>query len=264
LFTFEFADLAVINIDDAYGLKLKEITELPVMTVSRHDQSATWHYAAITKDYVGAHVAIRGGGGILIEGKVHLHGGYNFDNLLMAVAIATESGIDPIDIAAILPTLTGAAGRLETVRLGQNFTALVDYAHSPDAVTRVLETAHEISDGRVIAVLGCGGDRDASKRALMGKALHEGADVAIFTSDNPRSEKADAILVQMTLGLDIQVPSAVIEDRSEAIKAAVNEAKDGDLVIVLGKGHEKGQEINGLVHPFDDRIELAKAIEDKK
>jgi UDP-N-acetylmuramoyl-L-alanyl-D-glutamate--2,6-diaminopimelate ligase len=264
LFTFEFADLAVINIDDAYGLKLKEITELPVMTVSRHDQSATWHYASITKDYVGAHVAIRGGGGILIEGKVHLHGGYNFDNLLMAVAIATESGIDPIDIAAILPQLTGAAGRLEAVRLGQNFTALVDYAHSPDAVTRVLETAHEISGGRVIAVLGCGGDRDASKRALMGKALHEGADVAIFTSDNPRSEKADAILVQMTLGLEIDAPSAVIEDRSEAIRAAVNEAKDGDLVIVLGKGHEKGQEINGVVQPFDDRIELAKAIEDKK
>lgn len=264
LFSFEYADLAVINIDDAYGIKLAELTELPVMSVSRHNQSATWHYAAITKDYVGAHVAIRGSGGILIEGKVHLHGGYNFDNLLMAVAIATESGIDPIDIAAILPQLTGAAGRLESVRLGQNFTALVDYAHSPDAVTRVLETAHEISDGRVIAVLGCGGDRDASKRALMGKALHEGADVAFFTSDNPRSEKPDAILVQMTLGLDIQEPSAVIEDRAEAIKAAVNEAQEGDLVLVLGKGHEKGQEINGIVQPFDDRVELARAIEDKK
>ncbi len=264
LFSFEYADLAVINIDDAYGIKLAELTELPVMSVSRHNQSATWHYAAITKDYVGAHVAIRGSGGILIEGKVHLHGGYNFDNLLMAVAIATESGIDPIDIAAILPQLSGAAGRLESVRLGQNFTALVDYAHSPDAVTRVLETAHEISDGRVIAVLGCGGDRDASKRALMGKALHEGADVAFFTSDNPRSEKPDAILVQMTLGLDIQEPSAVIEDRAEAIKAAVNEAQEGDLVLVLGKGHEKGQEINGIVQPFDDRVELARAIEDKK
>jgi UDP-N-acetylmuramoyl-L-alanyl-D-glutamate--2,6-diaminopimelate ligase len=264
LFSHEFAELAVINIDDAYGMKLKEMTELPVMTVSRLDQSATWHYASITKDYVGAHVAIRGSGGILIEGKVQLHGGYNFDNLLMAVAIATESGIDPIDIAAILPVLTGATGRLEAVRLGQNFTALVDYAHSPDAVARVLETAHEISDGRVIAVLGCGGDRDASKRALMGKALHEGADVAIFTNDNPRSENAAAILVQMTLGLDIQAPSAVIEDRAHAIKAAVNQAQDGDLVIILGKGHEKGQEIKGVVHPFDDRIELAKAIEDKK
>ena len=264
LFTFEFADLAVINIDDSYGVKLAELTELPVMTVSRDNQSASWHYASITKDYVGAHVAIRGSGGILIEGKVHLHGGYNFDNLLMAVAIASESGIDPIDIAAILPQLTGAAGRLESVRLGQNFTALVDYAHSPDAVARVLETAHEISDGRVIAVLGCGGDRDSSKRAFMGKALHEGSDVAFFTSDNPRTEKADSILVQMTLGLDIQPPSAIIQDRSEAIKAAVNEAKDGDLVLILGKGHEKGQEISGVVHPFDDRVELARAIEDKK
>ena len=264
LFTFEFADLAVINIDDAYGVRLASSTELPVMTVSRHDHNATWHYVSITRDYVGAHVAIRGSAGILIEGKVHLHGGYNFDNLLMAVAIATESGIDPIDIAAILPQLTGAAGRLEAVRLGQNFTALVDYAHSPDAVARVLETAHEITDGRVIAVLGCGGDRDTSKRPLMGKALHEGADVAIFTSDNPRSEKPEAILVQMTLGLDIQEPSAIIEDRADAIRAAVNEAQAGDVVLVLGKGHEKGQEIAGVNHPFDDRVELAKAIEDKK
>ena len=264
LFTFEFADLAVINIDDAYGVRLASSTELPVMTVSRHDHNATWHYVSITRDYVGAHVAIRGSAGILIEGKVHLHGGYNFDNLLMAVAIATESGIDPIDIAAILPQLTGAAGRLEAVRLGQNFTALVDYAHSPDAVARVIETAHEITDGRVIAVLGCGGDRDSSKRPLMGKALHEGADVAIFTSDNPRSEKPEAILVQMTLGLDIQEPSAIIEDRADAIRAAVNEAQAGDVVLVLGKGHEKGQDIAGVNHPFDDRVELAKAIEDKK
>ena len=264
LFTFEFADLAVINIDDAHGVQLAATTELPVMSVSRHDHSATWHYVSISPDYSGAHVAIRGSGGILIEGKVQLHGGYNYDNLLMAVAIANESGIDPIDIAALLPHLTGAAGRLESVRLGQNFTALVDYAHSPDAVARVLETAHEITDGRVIAVLGCGGDRDTSKRPLMGKALHEGADVSIFTSDNPRSEKPEEILVQMTLGLDIQEPNAVIVDRTTAIKAAVDEAQEGDLVLILGKGHEKGQEIAGVNHPFDDRVELARAIEDKK
>jgi len=264
LFTFEFADLAVINIDDAYGLKLAAQTELPVMSVSRHNQSATWHYVSIAHDYSGAHVAIRGSGGILIEGKVQLHGGYNYDNLLMAVAIANESGIDPIDIAAILPHLTGAAGRMESVRLGQNFTALVDYAHSPDAVARVLETAHEITDGRVIAVLGCGGDRDRAKRPLMGKALHDGADVAFFTSDNPRSEKPEEILIQMTLDLNIQEPSAVIQDRSLAIKAAVNQAQEGDLVVILGKGHEKGQEVNGKIEPFDDLVELARAIEDKK
>jgi UDP-N-acetylmuramoyl-L-alanyl-D-glutamate--2,6-diaminopimelate ligase len=98
----------------------------------------------------------------------------------------------------------------------------------------------------------------------MGKALQEGAHVAIFTSDNPRSEKPQEILIQMVLGLEINKPSAVIEDRTQAIKAAVNEAKDGDLVIVLGKGHEKGQEVDGVILPFDDRIELARAIEDKK
>jgi len=241
LFTFEYADLAVINIDNEYGVKLAEQTELPIVTLSRLGTTANWHYTKISRDYIGAHVAIRGTSGILIEG-----------------------GIDPLDISAILPTLSGATGRLEAVALGQNFIAMVDYAHSPDAVSRVLETAHEITDGRVIAVLGCGGDRDSSKRQLMGKALHEGADVSIFTSDNPRSEKPKDILVQMVLGLDINEPSAVIEDRTQAIKAAVDEAKGGDLVIVLGKGHEKGQEINGAVLPFDDRIELARAIEDKK
>lgn len=264
LFTHEYADLAVINIDNQYGIELAQFTELPVVTVSRDNANASWHFTSISKDYVGAHVGIRGSGGVLIEGKVQLHGGYNYDNLLMAVAIACESGIDPIDIAAILPQLTGAPGRLESVRLGQKFTALVDYAHSPDAITRVLETAHEITDGRVIAVLGCGGDRDASKRPIMGKALLDGSDVAIFTSDNPRSEKPEEILLQMTLGLDIQKPNAVIVDRADAIAAAVNEAHDGDLVIVLGKGHEKGQEINDVVLPFDDRLELGRAIEDKK
>jgi UDP-N-acetylmuramoyl-L-alanyl-D-glutamate--2,6-diaminopimelate ligase len=186
------------------------------------------------------------------------------DNLLMAVAIAAESGIDVIDIAAILPQLIGAVGRLEAVRLGQNFTALVDYAHSPEAVTRVLETAHEIATGSVIAVLGCGGDRDSSKRSLMGLALRDGADIAIYTSDNPRSEKPEDILVQMVLDIDIQAPNEVITDRTAAIRAAVNHATAGDVVIVLGKGHEKGQEISGVIHPFDDRIELARAIEDKK
>ena len=264
LFTFEYADLAVINIDDVYGARLAAMTELPVMSLSRTNTKATWHFASITRDYVGAAIAIRGSGGILIEGKTILQGGFNYDNLLMAVAIATESGIDPIDIAAILPQLTGAVGRLEAVRLGQNFTALVDYAHSPDAVSRVLETAHEIATGSVIAVLGCGGDRDASKRSLMGLALRDGADIAIYTSDNPRSEKPEDILVQMVLDIDVQEPNQVITDRSAAIKAAVNHASAGDVVIVLGKGHEKGQEISGVIYPFDDRIELARAIEDKK
>ena len=264
LFTFEFADLAVINIDDQYGARLAESTELPVITISRSNSNATWYYTSITRDYVGASVSIRGSGGILIESKTPLHGGFNYDNLLMAVAIAVESGVDPIEIASIIPKLTGAVGRLEAVRLGQKFTALVDYAHSPDAVARVLETAHEISDGNVIAVLGCGGDRDRSKRPLMGKALREGSDIAIFTSDNPRTENPEEILDQMVGNIEISMPNQVISDRALAIRTAVNYAITGDVVIILGKGHEKGQDIDGVIHTFDDRIELARAIENKK
>jgi UDP-N-acetylmuramoyl-L-alanyl-D-glutamate--2,6-diaminopimelate ligase len=261
LFTFEYADLAVINIDDSYGRKLQEKTELPVITLSRTNTHANWHYGDISSEYYGAQIAIRGSGGILIEGKVNLHGGYNYDNLLMAVAIAVESGIDPIDIASSLPKLRGASGRLEAVALGQKFAAFVDYAHSPDAVARVLETARELSKGRVIGVLGCGGDRDRSKRSAMGRALDVGSDVAIFTSDNPRSESAEEILKEMTVGIE---SASVISDRAQAIRSAVNEAGDGDVVIILGKGHETGQDIAGVVHSFDDRIELAKAIEEKK
>jgi UDP-N-acetylmuramoyl-L-alanyl-D-glutamate--2,6-diaminopimelate ligase len=264
LFAFEFADLAVINIDDKYGTRLADLTQLPVITISRSNSKATWHYASIVPDYVGASVSIRGSGGILIEGKTSLHGGFNYDNLLMAVAIAVESGVDPIDVAAIIPKLTGAKGRLEAVRLGQEFTALVDYAHSPDAVARVLETAREISRGSVIAVLGCGGDRDTSKRSLMGLALRDGADIAIFTSDNPRSEDPEVILKQMVEKIEISAPNQIISDRTLAIKTAVNHAKSGDVVIILGKGHEKGQEIDGVIYAFDDRLELARAIEDKR
>jgi UDP-N-acetylmuramoyl-L-alanyl-D-glutamate--2,6-diaminopimelate ligase len=199
----------------------------------------------------------------LIESRTKLFGGFNLDNLLLALAIAVECGIDPIELAAITPTLTGAPGRLESISLGQHYTALVDYAHSPDAVTNVLAAAHEFTHGRVIAVLGCGGDRDASKRPLMGAALLQGADIAIFTSDNPRTEAPGEILTQMTKSLTFAAPSQIIEDREDAIRAAVALAQDGDTVLVLGKGHEAGQDIAGVIAPFDDRIVLAQAIEAK-
>jgi UDP-N-acetylmuramoyl-L-alanyl-D-glutamate--2,6-diaminopimelate ligase len=207
---------------------------------------------------------IRGRDGILIESRTTLHGGFNLDNLLLAIAIAYECGIDPLEIASITPSLVGAPGRLEPVSIGQNFTALVDYAHSPDAVSNVLSAVREFTAGKVIAVLGCGGDRDASKRPLMGKALADGCDVAIYTSDNPRSEDPSEILRQMTTGLAINGQSAVIEDRAAAIQTAVNIAGPGDTVLVLGKGHESGQEISGVVTPFDDRLHLAAAIEAKE
>jgi UDP-N-acetylmuramoyl-L-alanyl-D-glutamate--2,6-diaminopimelate ligase len=264
LFTYEYADQSFINIDDSYGQLLAEKTELPVQSISRFNENATWHYTRIEEGIAYSDISIRGVGGILIDSRTTLRGGFNFDNLLMAVAICVESGIDPMDIQTLIPHLVGAVGRLEPVNLGQNFTALVDYAHSPDAVSRVLAAVREMTDKRVIGVLGCGGDRDASKRNLMGQELSLRSDIAIFTSDNPRSENPQTILEQMTSGLKISEPSAIVQDRSKAIELAVNLAQPGDVVIVLGKGHERGQEIAGVVHPFDDRLVLAHAIEAKK
>jgi UDP-N-acetylmuramoyl-L-alanyl-D-glutamate--2,6-diaminopimelate ligase len=264
LFSFEYANQAFINIDDSYGQVLADRTELPVQTLSRFNQNATWHFTRIEEGNQFSDIAIRGVGGVLIESRTKLRGGFNFDNLLMAVAMCVESGIDSIDIATLIPHLAGPVGRLEPVNLGQNFTALVDYAHSPDAVARVLATVREMTEKRVIAVLGCGGDRDSSKRNLMGQELSLRSDVSIFTSDNPRSEKPEKILEQMTQGLKISEPSAIVHDRADAIKLAVNLAQPGDVVIVLGKGHERGQEVNAVVHPFDDRLVLAHAIEAKK
>ena len=264
LFNFTLADMACINIDDPYGARLAESTELPVLSISRFSPKATWHFTEIDSESKRVQLKIRGTGGILIETSTTLRGGYNFDNLLMAIAIAIESGIDPIDIAAIVPKISGAAGRLEEVSVGQKFSAFVDYAHTPDAVSNVLKSIREFTSGKVIAVLGCGGDRDASKRPLMGKALLESADVAIFTSDNPRSEDPTEILRQMVGSLSVADPSKIVVDRASAITYAVTVAEPGDTLAILGKGHELGQEIKGQLFDFDDRLVLAQAIEAKQ
>ena len=144
---------------------------------------------------------------------------------------------------------------------GQDFTALIDYAHSPDAVERVLSAVRDMTTHRIIGVLGCGGNRDKSKRALMGLALRKGSDVAIFTSDNPRDEEPEVILHHMIEGIKLDDSAQVITDRREAIATAIASANAGDVVIILGKGHETGQEVKGIKIPFDDREELIRAIE---
>jgi UDP-N-acetylmuramoyl-L-alanyl-D-glutamate--2,6-diaminopimelate ligase len=261
LFTHKYADTAYINIDSPWAARLLEIQELPAVRISRHEKSADWYFDRIEIGVRSTVIAIRGSGGILIETSTKLVGDFNLDNLLMAIAICVASGIDPIDIAAITPSLNGAEGRLEKVDLGQSFAALVDYAHSPDSVASVLETLRKSTTGRVIAVLGCGGDRDKSKRPLMGAALLAGSDLAIFTSDNPRSEDPAQIISEMVSGLTLPAASAIEPDRKRAIEIAVAAAKPGDVVVLLGKGHESGQEIAGVKHDFDDRLMLAAAIE---
>ena len=257
LFKYGMSDLAVINVDDPYGARLSKSIEIPIVTISRK-KGGDWYYEEINQFGATYQIKIRGREGLLIEGTTKLIGDYNLDNLLMAVAIAVMSGVDPIEISANLHRYQGAPGRLEQVNVGQEFIAFVDYAHTPDAVQNVLRSARELCKGNLIAVLGCGGDRDKSKRPLMGRALMA-ADLPIFTSDNPRSESPEAILEQMVQGMDVK--GKVIVDRKEAISFAVKMAKPGDVVAILGKGHEAGQEISGVKHPFDDRKVLAQAIE---
>jgi len=262
LFTHEYADRAIITIDDPWGAKLFQSAPLPVESVSRLNRDADWHYTSVeTLPNGGYRFSIRGTGGILIEGSTSLVGEHNLDNLILAIALGYASGLDPLAMGVDVARLVGAPGRLERVHVGQDFLALVDFAHTPDAVKSVLRAARGVSQGRVIAVLGCGGDRDPGKRPLMGDALVDGSDIAIFTSDNPRSEDPATILSQM-LGSHVESEHLIIEvNRRSAIARAIAEALPGDTVLILGKGHEKGQEILGVKEPFDDRIELAKAIE---
>ena len=261
LFSYEYADSAFINCDSEFGKRLFEDCEIQAASISRFDKSASWHFNELHNTATGMEFVIRGAGGILIESSTQLYGAFNADNLLMAIAIAVECGVDPIEIAALAPELLGAPGRMQGVILGQPYKAIVDYAHSPDAVVNVLTSAREFTAGKIIAVLGCGGDRDKSKRPLMGKALVEGADIAIMTSDNPRSEHPSDILKEMSQG---STAALIIEDRRAAIEKAIQLAAPGDSVLILGKGHELGQEIHGVIAPFDDRLEVARAIELKK
>jgi UDP-N-acetylmuramoyl-L-alanyl-D-glutamate--2,6-diaminopimelate ligase len=260
LFATEYAKAAVINIDDSYGKKLLKQVKIPVVTVSRKDSTADWYLAKAEIKNGLYQVEIKSKSGESLSENFALLGDYNLDNLLLAVAIANSAGLSLDKIASTISKLQSVPGRLESVNAGQKFTALVDYAHTPDAVERVIATVKSATSGKIIGVLGCGGDRDVSKRSLMGHALFNGCDLAIFTSDNPRSESAEAILKQMTAGIDLGKKGLVEIDRKSAIDLAVENAQSGDVVLLMGKGHESGQEVNSVVTPFDDRVELAESI----
>jgi UDP-N-acetylmuramoyl-L-alanyl-D-glutamate--2,6-diaminopimelate ligase len=204
-----------------------------------------------------------------IDITLRLPGTFNVANALLAVAILHEAGIEPAAIAAGLAGVD-VPGRMERVDLGQDFTAVVDYSHKPAAVALALDAvraqlARAGGGGRVLTVLGCGGDRDAGKRPLMGAAAARRSALLVVTDDNPRSEDPASIRAAMLAGA-LEVPAAqrgeVVEigDRRAAITHVVAAARPGDVVVVAGKGHETGQEIAGVVHPFADRDELAAAI----
>jgi UDP-N-acetylmuramoyl-L-alanyl-D-glutamate--2,6-diaminopimelate ligase len=187
-----------------------------------------------------------------------LRGRFNVENALAAMAGARLLGIDDDAIARGIEALEGVPGRFETVDEGQPFTVVVDYAHTPDSLENVLATARELDSGRVICVFGCGGDRDREKRPIMGRIAGELADIAIVTSDNPRSEDPRAIIDEIVAGTDGELE--VVPDRREAIARAIETAAPGDVVLIAGKGHEQGQQFLDRTVPFDDREVAREAL----
>jgi UDP-N-acetylmuramoyl-L-alanyl-D-glutamate--2,6-diaminopimelate ligase len=183
-----------------------------------------------------------------------LPGDFNVANALGAFAVATALGVDPAVVAVGLAGAKRVPGRFEPIDEGQDFAVLVDYAHTPDSLENVLRAARRLTEGRVISVFGAGGDRDRDKRPKMGRAGAAGSDLAIVTSDNPRSENPDTIVAEVMAGVGNGAAVEVEADRRAAIARALSRAEAGDTVVIAGKGHEQGQELeNGHKIPFDDR-----------
>jgi UDP-N-acetylmuramoyl-L-alanyl-D-glutamate--2,6-diaminopimelate ligase len=259
LFTPELAERAVVTVDDPWGRRLAEGARLPVRTLSvREPADITVTDVAAGPDGSTFTVHLASGA---VTGRTQLPGHFNVANAALALALADAAGLDVAAAVGGISGLAGVPGRMERVDAGQPFAVLVDYAHTPDSVENVLQAARRLTDGRVIVVVGCGGDRDVGKRPLMGRAAAELADLAVLTSDNPRSEDPRAIIDAMVAGTrdvtDAQVQVEV--DRRTAIAQALAAARPDDVVVIAGKGHETYQEYADTTIDFDDRA-VARAI----
>ena len=268
----------VVNLDDPFGAKILERASHPVMTVSvdpaadaQVRPSAAPHF---TIDGVDARISTPGGEVIL---RSPLLGVHNLSNMLVGLGVCLQLGVDPQRACDGIASLSVVPGRLERVQGIDDIAVLVDYAHTPDALGRVLATLKPISTGRLICIFGCGGDRDPGKRPLMGKAVAEVADLAIVTSDNPRTEEPGDIIEMILPGirqtampqltLD-QLPKgpngyAVELDRRSAIRAGISVARPGDVVLIAGKGHEDYQILGQEKIHFDDREEALAAFREQ-
>ncbi|WP_017540434.1 UDP-N-acetylmuramoyl-L-alanyl-D-glutamate--2,6-diaminopimelate ligase [Nocardiopsis halophila] len=270
LFTPGFTKVAVVNRDDRFGRALVDMVaadgEVPVTTFSSEgDTEADWRAEGVRLGAQGSTFRVVGPGGVELEASVGLPGPFNVSNAMAAIVGLVEAGVPvhtAIDGVAAAP---GVPGRMQRVDAGQDFTAVVDYSHKPGAIEAVLTSLREVTEGRLTIVVGCGGDRDRSKRPLMGEAAARLADAVVLTDDNPRSEDPVVILGSMLEGVaraprEERARITVEPDRAEAIALAVDRAGAGDVVVVAGKGHERGQKIGGEVLPFDDCEVLEEAL----
>ncbi len=260
LFTPEMSERAVVNVDDGYGRRLAA-NGLPTLTYGLDAvadvRGTDVHTGEDGIRFVAAGLPIRSG----------LRGRFNVENCLATFTTARDLGIAELEVAEAIASVDRVPGRMELVVAGQAFLVMVDYAHTPDSVDNVLRAARPLADGRLIVVVGCGGDRDRAKRAPMGRAATSNADLSILTSDNPRSEDPNAIIAEIVPGARAGGGRFTIEpDRRSAIRFAMSEASPGDVVVIAGKGHETYQELGDRTIEFDDRrvaeqelLELGKA-----
>lgn len=242
----------VVNLDDEYGRRLAG--EFECVTFSAAGEAADYSAHEVEFDTAGARFQARTPHGQLAL-RTGLPGAFNVANALGALAAAVALGVEPEAAAAGLEQAARVPGRFEPIDEGQEFAVLVDYAHTPDSMENVLRAARRLTSGRVISVFGAGGDRDRDKRPKMGRAGGELSDLAVVTSDNPRSEDPAAIVAEVAAGAEGRAAEVAVElDRRAAIALALGRAGAGDTVVIAGKGHEQGQEFeDGRKVPFDDR-----------
>ncbi len=243
LFTPALTDRAVVDLDGVHGRLLRDGALVPTVGYSLADAED------LVPDATGSSFRWRGQ-----PVRLGLPGRFNVANALAAATIAAELGLDPDVIAVSLSAAGPVPGRVERIELGQPFAVVVDYAHTPDGIEKLLAAIRELGHGRVAIVFGCGGDRDRTKRPLMGAAAAAGADRVIVTSDNPRSEDPGAIISDVLTGIPEDTDLLIEPDRRAAIRAALDWARPGDSVVIAGKGHETTQTTGDQVEPFDDRI----------
>jgi UDP-N-acetylmuramoyl-L-alanyl-D-glutamate--2,6-diaminopimelate ligase len=250
----------VVCVDDAWGRRLVTSSTCTVSLSGK----ATWHAEDVHAQQSGSQTfRAVGPAGLNVAVTVRLPGAFNVTNALLALAAGHAAGADPVLLARGIGTAE-VPGRMQRVRRGQDFLALVDYAHKPAAVSALLDAVRAQVPGRLLVVLGCGGDRDAGKRPLMGAQAAARADLLVVTDDNPRTEDPAAIRAAMLAGAHRGTAEVVeIPDRAAAIAYAVAHARSGDAVIVAGKGHETGQEVRGVKHPFSDADVLTGLLEER-
>jgi UDP-N-acetylmuramoyl-L-alanyl-D-glutamate--2,6-diaminopimelate ligase len=264
LFTELGPGAAVLNVDDPFGRELAARVKAPLVRVSaRPDAGGEADVAPreVRVDARGIRATVRTPAGDAVLDS-RLVGAHNLDNLLLALGIAHALELDVARAAEALSREPAAPGRFERCDgPGDDLTVLVDYAHTPDALARALDAVRAACAGRVWCVFGCGGDRDPTKRGPMGEAVARRADVAIVTSDNPRTEEPGAIAGAVASGVRAAGVDPVVElDRRRAIDMAVRSASPGDAVLIAGKGHEDYQILGMVKHPFDDRVEARRAL----